>query len=238
MQNPCEAAAGEVPWCERDVAVVDQHGRVRRARFPTPRTTTHAAHPVHHTTGSTATRRCRAIEQSAHIPCGTISHAARYPRGTAPHAARYPCVTISHVSRYPTRHGTQSFELVARRTVDASAGGYAAGLALSASTSTTQRDQCTTLQRATTRSQRGTAPCSAVQHVAPWLSTMQHGAPCAAGLEDQMQDPVFYEEGTTAFTELFSEYQARISVLRYVAARCIMLQHVVSCCSVLCYVAS
>ena len=56
---------------------------------------------------------------------------------------------------------------------------------------------------------------------------MQHGAPCAAGLEDQMQDPVFYEEGTTAFTELFSEYQARVSVLRYVAARCIMLQRAV-----------
>ena len=43
-----------------------------------------------------------------------------------------------------------------------------------------------------------------------------------------MQDPVFYEEGTTAFTELFSEYQARLGVLRCVAARCIMLQRAVT----------
>jgi hypothetical protein len=45
-----------------------------------------------------------------------------------------------------------------------------------------------------------------------------------------MQDPVFYEEGTTAFSELFGEYQARLSVLRYVAARCIMLQRAVLRC--------
>ena len=99
IQNAREAAVGEVPWCERDVAVVDQHGRVRRARFPTPRTTKRAADPVHHTTGSTATRRCRAIEQSAHI------HAARYPTRHGIHAARHPMRHGIPVSRYPMCHG-------------------------------------------------------------------------------------------------------------------------------------